>query len=295
MKLKKLEGVFTALVTPFDGQGEFDQGTFRALVQRQLEAGVAGLVPCGTTGETPALTEREWERVIATTLEVAGGRVPVIPGTGSNNTAQTIERTRIVRELGADAALVVTPYYNKPNPSGLMAHYRAICAEALLPVVVYNVPSRTGLHLSAEQMLALADIEGVIAIKEASGNLSQAMTILSSRPQGLSLLSGEDELTCPMVLMGGDGVISVVSNVDPEGTVRMVRAALDGHTDEARREHYRLLRLTRALFAETNPVPAKAALAELGLMSHRVRPPLAPASAATVEQLRDGLRAAGLN
>ena len=289
-----LRGVFTALVTPFTSTGEIDREAFRSLVERQLAAGVHGLVPCGTTGETPAMTLEEWEWLVRTTVELAAGKVPVVPGTGSNNTRQTIERTRRARELGADAALVVTPYYNKPNPAGLAAHFRAVLDEGGLPVVFYNVPGRTGRNALPGEILALADHPGLAAVKEASGNLGQAMTLVRQRREGLAVLSGEDELTCAMVLMGADGVISVLSNVDPEGTVRMVEAALAGDVAKAREEHYRLLPLTRALFAETNPVPAKAALALLGLCGDAVRPPLAPASEATREKLRVALAEAGL-
>ncbi|RMG46361.1 MAG: 4-hydroxy-tetrahydrodipicolinate synthase [Acidobacteria bacterium] len=289
-----MRGVFTALVTPFREGGAVDEEAFVRLVDRQLEAGVHGLVPCGTTGEAPALEQEEWERLVAVTVERAKGRVPVVAGTGTNNTALTIARTRRARELGADAALVVTPYYNKPNPAGLLAHYRAVAEEGGLPIVFYNVPSRTGLNATPEILRPIAEIELVRAVKEASGSLSQAHTLIKERPGGVAVLSGEDELTCAMTLMGGDGVVSVVSNVDPAGTVRMVEAALAGDAEAARREHERLLDLMRALFAETNPVPAKAALAALGLCADAVRPPLAPASPATRSRLEKALRAAGL-
>ncbi len=294
MDASSLRGVFTALVTPFSTDGSIDETAFRMLAERQIEGGVAGLVPCGTTGETPALEPAEWERLVRITVEVAGSGVPVIAGTGSNNTAHSIERTRRARELGAGAALVVTPYYNKPNRAGLVAHYEAVAARGGLPVVVYNVPSRTGLNATPDTVLEIARIPGVVAVKEASGSLGQAMSIVTGRGSGLSLLSGEDDLTCAMTLMGGDGVVSVVSNVDPAGTVAMVDAALANDASSARREHYRLLPLVRALFAETNPVPAKAALSMLGLASDAVRPPLAVASPPTRERLAAALTSAGL-
>ncbi|MEN6633778.1 MAG: 4-hydroxy-tetrahydrodipicolinate synthase [Candidatus Polarisedimenticolia bacterium] len=295
MNAPRLRGVFTALVTPFAADGGVDMAAFERLLDRQLAAGVAGLVPCGTTGETPALDEREWEALIAATARAARGKAFVIPGTGTNNTKQSIARTRRAKELGADAALVVTPYYNKPNPDGLLAHYKAIAAEGGLPLVLYNVPGRTGLNAAPELVLRIAEeVPGLEAIKEASGNLGQAMTLIDARRPDFAVISGEDELTCAMALMGGDGVISVVSNVDPAGTVKMVAAAIDGDVETARREHYRLLPLTRALFAETNPVPSKAAMARLGLLEDVVRPPLAPAGAATRAKLEAGLKAAGL-
>lgn len=287
-----LRGVFTALVTPFDAHGELDRAAFDELVERQLAAGVAGLVPCGTTGETPALARDEWEEIIRRTVEAARGRVPVIAGTGTNNTPGSVERTRRAAELGADAALVVTPYYNKPNPDGLAAHYHAISKEGGLPIVFYNVPSRTGLNASPELVLRIAEDPAVVAVKEASGQLGQAMTIIRDRREGFSVLSGEDDVTCAMTLLGGDGVISVLSNVDPGGFVRMVDAAIRGDRDAACAEHYRVLELVRALFAETNPVPAKAALSILGLCTDVVRPPLAVANAATRERLAAALRAA---
>ncbi|MBP7149714.1 MAG: 4-hydroxy-tetrahydrodipicolinate synthase [Acidobacteria bacterium] len=289
-----LRGALTALVTPFRDDGSIDEPAFRQLVERQLGEGIHGLVPCGTTGETPALEHDEWERLVRVTVEIARGRVPVVAGTGTNNTAHSIARTRRARELGAEAALVVTPYYNKPNPEGLAAHFRAVAAEGGLPVVVYNVPGRTGLNASPEQVLRLAAIPGVAAVKEASGNLGQALGILERRPAGFSVLSGEDELACAHTLMGGDGVISVVSNVHPAATVQMIEAALDGDAARARRLHFELQELIRALFAETNPVPAKAALARLGLCRDTVRPPLAAASEATRARLERALAAVGL-
>jgi 4-hydroxy-tetrahydrodipicolinate synthase len=293
MSTLQLRGVLTALVTPFH-DGRFDEEAYARLAQRQLDGGVHGLVPCGTTGETPALDDAEWEAAIRIAVATAAGSVPVVPGTGSNNTRQSITRTQRARELGADAALVVTPYYNKPNPDGLVAHYAAIAAEGGLPLVVYNVPSRTGLNLQPEVFERIAELPQVAAIKEAAGSLGQAMSLIAGRREGVAVLSGEDELTCAMTLMGGDGVISVVSNVDPAGTVRMVNAALAGDVATATAEHYRQMPLVRALFAETNPVPAKAALAMLGVARDEVRSPLASASAATREALRLGLVTAGL-
>lgn len=295
MTQPRLQGVFTALVTPFRRDGALDREAFTRLVRRQLEAGIHGLVPCGTTGETPALDDAEWEEVIGLAVEAAKGRVPVVPGTGTNNTAQSVRRTCRARELGADAALVVTPYYNKPNPLGLLEHFRRIAGESGLPLVLYNVPGRTGLNVQPELVLELAKIPGVVAIKEASGNLGQAMAILEQRDTAFSVLSGEDDLACATTLMGGDGIISVLSNVDPSGMVRMIEAALRGDVATARREHYRMLPLARALFAETNPVPSKAALARLGLLEDVVRPPLAAAGESTRTRLSDALARAGLS
>jgi 4-hydroxy-tetrahydrodipicolinate synthase len=290
-----VRGVFTALVTPFHPNGELDEAALTRSIERQIAGGVHGLVPVGTTGETPALDDAEWERVIALTVEVARRRVPIVPGTGTNNTRQSIARTRRARELGADAALVVTPYYNKPNPEGLAAHFRAIARDGGLPLVFYNVPGRTGLNAAPEAILKIAEDPEIVAVKEASGVLAQAQTLIERRPERLSVLSGEDELTCAMTLMGGDGVISVVSNIDPQGTVRIVEAALAGDAAGARREHYRQQALIRSLFCETNPVPAKAALAILGLCGDVVRPPLARAAESTFSRLRADLARLGLS
>jgi 4-hydroxy-tetrahydrodipicolinate synthase len=290
----KLRGVFTALVTPFDAHGALDLEAFERLVTRQLEAGIHGLVPCGTTGETPTLSDDEWESLISSAVRLADGKVPVIPGTGTNNTDASIARTKRARELGADAALVVTPYYNKPNHAGLRRHYHLVADEGGLPVVFYNVPSRTGLNAQPESILDIATHPGICAVKEASGNLGQAMTLIRDRRAGLSILSGEDDMTCAMTLMGGDGVISVYSNVDPKGFVAMVEAALSGRIDEARELHYKRLELERALFNETNPVPAKAALAHLGLCTDAVRTPLASANDSTKKRVAAAIESAGV-
>ena len=290
----QLRGVFTALVTPFRRDGAVDIEVFRRLVERQLAAGVAGLVPCATTGEAPALDDREWDELVGVAVSAARGRALVIPGAGTNNTARSVSRVRRARELGADAALVVTPYYNKPNPDGLVEHFRRVAGEGGLPVVLYNVPGRTGLNVPPDLALRIAELPGVVGIKEASGSMVQVMNILEGRRPEFAMLSGEDELTCAMLLMGGEGVISVIANVDPAGTRKMVDLALAGSAGAARAEHYRLAPLVRALFAETNPVPCKAALALLGLAEDVVRPPLAPASAATREKLVAGLAHAGL-
>jgi 4-hydroxy-tetrahydrodipicolinate synthase len=290
----RLRGVFTALATPFTEDGRLDEEAYRRLVTRQLDAGVNGLVPCGTTGEAPALELEEWETLVGIAVDAADGRVPVVPGTGTNNTGKTVARTRRARELGADAALVVTPYYNKPNTEGLVAHYRTVAEQGGLPVVVYNVPSRTGRNVAPPELMRIAGIDGVVAVKEAAGNLVQAQQIVRQRPETLAVLSGEDPVTCAMVLLGADGVISVVSNVDPAGTVRMVEAASKGDANSARGEHYRLEPLVEALFAETNPVPVKKALSLLGLCGETMRPPLAPASDATTSTLREALAPLGI-
>ena len=271
---ENLHGCFTALITPFRA-GEIDEPALRALVDRQIAGDVDGLVPCGTTGEAPALTAREWEQVVAIAVETAAGRVPILAGTGSNSTAASIERTRRARELGADGALVVTPYYNRPTQEGLYGHFAAIADAVDLPLVLYNVPGRTGVNLLPETVLRLADIPAIVGIKEASGSLDQASQIVNDAPAGFVVLSGDDSLTLPIASVGGRGVISVVSNIAPEAVSALTAAYLAGDFASARAMHLALFDLCRAMFVETNPVPVKAAAALLGLCTPEVRLPLA--------------------
>lgn len=279
----RLRGAFTALVTPFTPDGALDEAAFRRLVRWQILAGIDGLVPCGTTGESPTLSADERERLIAATVEVAGerpsrDRVRVIAGTGSNDTAATIRATRRAAELGADAALVVAPYYNRPDGRMLEAHFRAIADEGDLPIIVYNVPSRTASNVDADTFLRLADHPRVIAVKEASGNLDQIARICRDRPRDVAVLAGDDAWTIAVLAMGGDGVVSVASNEIPGELVALCAAARAGDWDAARRTHERWLPLFQGNFrGGPNPVPAKAALQLMGLLeSDMVRAPLLP-------------------
>jgi 4-hydroxy-tetrahydrodipicolinate synthase len=296
-----LRGTFTALVTPFETDGTLDETTFRRLVRWQVLAGIDGLVPCGTTGESPTLTTQERERLIAATVETvaeagAAGRVPVIAGTGTNDTDATIRATRRAAELGADAALVVAPYYNRPDQRMLEAHFRAVADEGGLPVVVYNVPSRTGTNVAADTFLRLAEHPRIVAVKEASANLDQIAVIARDRPRDVAVLSGDDAWTLAVLAMGGDGVISVASNEVPGEMVSLTAAARAGDWDAARRIHERLLPLMRANFADApNPVPAKAALAMMGLLpSDATRRPLLPLEGPARDRLAATLRTLGL-
>ena len=296
-----LRGAFTALVTPFAADGAFDETTFRELVRWQLLAGIDGLVPCGTTGEAPTLTADERERVIAATVEVATerpwrGRVRIVAGTGTNDTAATIAATRRAAALGADAALVVAPYYNRPDARMLEAHFRAVAGEGDLPIVIYNVPSRTGTNLDAATFLRLAEHPRVIAVKEASGNLEQIATICRDRPADVAVFAGDDAWTLPILAMGGDGVISVASNEIPGELVSLCVAARAGDWDAARRTHQRWLPLFLANFrGGPNPVPAKAAMSLMGLIpSDAVRRPLLPLDAEARSAVAVTLRALGL-
>ncbi len=288
-----LRGAFTALVTPFTRDGSLDETAFTRLVERQLDLGIDGLVPCGTTGESPTTTHDEDDRLVGLTVAAVArrgltGQVPVIAGTGSNNTATVVAATRRARELGADAALVVAPYYNKPDQRMLEAHYRTVADEGGLPVVVYNVPGRTSCNVDAATLMRLAEHPGIIAVKEASANLEQIMTILRDRPSGFSVLSGDDSWTYPLLALGGDGVVSVASNEIPAEMARLCTLARAGDWTGARALHERLLDLMRINFISPNPVPVKAALAEMGLIEDVLRQPLLP----LVDELRPRLRAA---
>lgn len=292
--MKRLHGAMTALVTPFDASGSVDVPSLRTLAEWQIAQGIHGLVPCGTTGEGATLDSDEHELVVATVVEVAAGRVPVIAGCGTNDTRTTVAGARRAARAGADGLLVVSPYYNKPNPSGMEAHYRLVADATELPVIVYNVPGRTGQNLGAELILRLAAIPGVVGVKEAAGNLEQLAEILEGRPEGFAVFSGDDTLAMPSAVLGADGVISVVSNEAPGEISSMMVAVEESDLASARRLHFRLLPLMRANFAETNPVPVKAAMQLLGHCRGDVRSPLGPPHARTLEVLRVALQQAGL-
>src|SRR5947209_4134069 len=296
MKVDWMRGCATALVTPFKADGAFDEERRRALVERQIAGGVRLLIPCGTTGESATMSEAEDQRVIGLTVEVARGRAKVIAGAGSNSTAAAIEYSQSARALGADAVLVVAPYYNKPTQEGLYAHFRAV-AEAVndLPIVIYNVPGRTSSNISAQTALRLArDAENIVAVKEASGNLSQIMEILRERPEDFLMLSGDDAMTFALMALGADGLVSVASNEAPGEMSRMVDAALAGRFDDGRREHYRLLPLMDVNFIESSPGPVKAAMALMGLLEENLRLPLVPVTDKTRARVREVLVESGL-
>jgi 4-hydroxy-tetrahydrodipicolinate synthase len=294
-KIDWLRGCATALVTPFTSDGEIDDDALTRLIEYQLAGGVKLLVPCGTTGESATMTDEEDQRVIKRTVELARGRAHVIAGTGSNSTAAAIENSRIAETLGADALLIVAPYYNKPTQQGLYAHFRAVSEAVTTPIVIYNVPGRTSCNISAETTLRLArDCDNIVAIKEASGNLSQIMEILRDRPEGFRVLSGDDAITFAMIALGADGLISVAANEAPELMARMVHLALDGKWDEARELHYRLLPLMELNFIESSPGPVKAGLAMMNLIGENYRLPLVPIQEKSRSLLRLALLELGL-
>jgi 4-hydroxy-tetrahydrodipicolinate synthase len=295
MSIDWLRGCATALVTPFTSGGAIDEAALTRLIEYQLNNGVRLLVPCGTTGESATMTEEEDQRVISRAIELARGRAKVIAGTGSNSTAAAIENSKIAQRLGADAVLVVAPFYNKPTQHGLYAHFRAIAEAVDVPIVIYNVPGRTSCNIAAETTLKLArDCENIVAVKEASGNLSQIMEILRGRPAGFNVLSGDDAITFALIALGGDGLISVASNQAPELMSRLVDLALAAKWDEARELHYRLLPLMETNFIESSPGPVKAGLAMMNLIGENYRLPLVPIQESSRARLRDVMAELGL-
>ncbi len=269
-------GVGTALVTPFTRDGDLDEAAVRRLGRRQIDAGVHFLVPCGTTGENPTLTLAERLRSVEILVEEANGRVPVLAGAGGYNTREVIHLAGDMRKAGANGLLSVTPYYNKPSPEGLYQHYRAIADSTPLPIIVYNVPGRTGLNVDVATLVRLSTIPTVVGVKEASGNVAQMCEICREVPPDFIVLSGDDVLTLPLMAVGGRGVISVAANEIPDEMVGMVEAAERGDFTRARNVQTRILPLMKVNFVESNPIPVKAAMAAMGLIEERYRLPLVP-------------------
>ncbi len=270
----QLTGCGTALVTPFQLDFSLDEAALRKLVQRQIRGGVNFLVPCGTTGENPTLTRREHLRVVEITMEESAGRLPVLAGAGGYNTQEVIELARELESLGADGLLSVTPYYNKPTQEGLYQHYRAIARSTRLPIVLYNVPGRCGSNLDPSTVKRLAEIENIVGIKEASGNISQMAALANAVPDDFVILSGDDAIALPLFALGGRGVISVASNEIPVGMAQLCRHGLRGEFDEARAIHRKYLPLMEINFIESNPIPVKTALASMGLLEPVWRLPM---------------------
>jgi 4-hydroxy-tetrahydrodipicolinate synthase len=287
-------GVGTALVTPFTSSGAVDEDAVRRLARRQVEAGVHFLVPVGTTGEAPTLSPPERRRVVELVVEEARGKVPVLAGAGGYDTREVVEAARAMHEAGAGGLLSVTPYYNKPTPDGLVRHYEAIARATPLPVIVYNVPGRTGCNVEPKTLSRLAAIPNVAGVKEASGNMAQICDALQSVPAGFLVLSGDDALTLPAMAVGARGIISVASNECPAEMARMVEAAERNDFAAAREVHARLLPLMLANFSESNPIPVKAAMAQMGLLEESYRLPMVPPRAETREKLRRVLAEVGV-
>ena len=289
-----LRGCGTALVTPFTADGAVDEAALRALVRWQLAEGIDFLVPCGSTGEAATMTLDEQRRVVAIVVEEVAGRVPVVAGAGSNDTQRAIAQSRAMRDAGATHLLHVSPAYSKPPQRGIEAHFRAVADAVDLPIVLYNVPGRTGSNMEAATTLRLADVANVVAVKEASGSLPQVQEILRDRPRGFAVLSGDDALTLPMIAAGGEGVISVVSNATPRLMARLCEEALAGDLPAARATQDRLLAWMHAAFVESNPMPVKAALAMMGRCANVLRLPLVPLAAPLEATVAAALRAAGV-
>jgi 4-hydroxy-tetrahydrodipicolinate synthase len=286
-------GSIVAIVTPFRNDA-IDEEKLRELVEFQIANGTDGIVPCGTTGESSTLDYDEHDRVIEIVVQQTNKRVPVIAGTGSNSTREAIEMTEHARKLGADGALLVTPYYNKPSQEGLFRHYRAVAEAVPIPQILYNVPGRTGVNLLPETVARLADISNIVAIKEATGSLQQASEVLALCGDKLDVLSGDDFITFPMMACGAKGVISVLSNIMPKEVASLVDAFREGRMEEARQLHLKLLRISNAMFIETNPVPVKTAVALMGMATDEVRLPLAPMSDANRAKLAGIMKEYGL-
>ena len=287
-------GVGTALITPFTKSGELDEAGVRRLARRQIEAGVHFLVPCGTTGETPTLSDAEKRRVVELVVEEAAGRVPVMAGAGGYDTKEVVHAAREMEKAGADGLLSVTPYYNKPTPEGLFRHFSAVAEATPLPIVLYNVPGRTGCNMDASTVARLATIPRIVGVKEASGNIQQMAEILRAVPPDFRVLSGDDAITIPLMAIGGRGIISVASNEIPAEMARMVEAAERGDYLAAREMHQRLLPLLLVNFVESNPGPVKFAMAAMGLCEEVYRLPMVPPRPASKEKILAALAEAGI-
>lgn len=287
-------GSIVAIVTPFKN-GKVDEKKLRELVEFQIEHGTNGIVPCGTTGESPTLTNDEHHRVIEVTIEAVKGRVPVIAGTGSNSTAEAVELTKHAAKAGANGVLVVSPYYNKPTQQGLYLHYKAIADSVKIPIIVYNIAGRTAVNIEPSTMGRIArDCKNIVGVKEASGSLDQMQAIKSACPDNFILLSGDDALTLPVLSVGGVGVISVLANIIPSDIAKMIALYQQGKHKEARALHYKMLPLVKAMFVETNPIPIKKAMEFLGMCSGELRLPLCDMSTDNLAKLKTAVQEYGL-
>jgi 4-hydroxy-tetrahydrodipicolinate synthase len=288
-----LQGAITAIVTPFK-DGKLDEAAYRELIEFQIRGGIHGIVPCGTTGESATLSHEEHKRVVESCVDQVKKRVPVVAGTGSNNTAEALALTQHAEAAGADFALMITPYYNKPTQEGLYQHFKTIADKTRIPIVVYNVPSRTSVNLLPETVARLAEFPNIVGIKEATGDLKQCAKVAQLCGDKITMLSGDDFTVLPLLAIGGKGVISVVSNVTPQDMAGMCEAFFKGDLDTARKLHYKMWPLMEAMFFETNPTPAKTALKMMGKITGEVRQPLCPLSTASEDKLRQVLQKYGL-
>ena len=294
MTTKRLTGLYTALVTPMNKDGSVDFGALNALVDFQLASGIDGLVPCGTTGEASTLTPIEREEIVRRIAKQVAGKIPVVACTGSNSTENTIEQQKRAKDAGADLALIVTPYYNKPTPEGLYRHYHAIAEAVDLPIILYNVPSRTGCDMRPETIARLAKIPRIVGVKEATGSLDRISVLLTATNEAFSVLSGDDESACAFCLMGGHGLISVSSNFIPKEMRTLIWAAIQGDVVQARCQQQKLQAVFAAMFYESNPIPVKTALSMRGQIQPYFRLPLCEMNSTRAEEMRGVLQNAGL-
>ncbi|MFH1596007.1 MAG: 4-hydroxy-tetrahydrodipicolinate synthase [Pseudomonadota bacterium] len=288
-----LKGAITAIVTPFKN-GQLDEAAYRELIEFQIKGGIHGIVPCGTTGESATLSHAEHKRVVETCIHQVKKRVPVVAGTGSNNTAESVDLTKHAEQAGADYALMITPYYNKPTQEGLYQHYKTVASQTKIPIVVYNVPTRTSVNLLPETVARLCGIPNIVGIKEATGDLKQCAKVLELCGDRITVLSGDDFTVLPLLAVGGQGVISVTSNVAPGDMAGMCTAFFNGDLAAARKLHYKMWPLMEAMFIETNPTPAKTALKMMGKITGEVRQPLCPLAPQNEEKLRQVMQKYGL-
>jgi len=287
------KGAIVAIITPFKN-GQVDEEALRKLIEFQIENGTSGIVPCGTTGESATLTHEEHDRVIEITIDAVKKRIPVIAGTGSNSTAEALRLTKHACEAGADGALIVCPYYNRPTQEGLYQHYKAIAEEVPIPIIVYNIPGRTGVNLNPDTLARLAKIPNIVGVKEAAGSIKQMSDIIGLCDPDFDVLSGDDAFTLPLLALGGKGIISVISNVAPADMAEMVSAFEAGDLEKARRLHYKMIPLIDSLFVETNPVPVKAALSMMGMIEYELRLPLCKLTQGSYDRLKKAMTDYGL-
>jgi 4-hydroxy-tetrahydrodipicolinate synthase len=287
------KGAIVAIITPFKN-GQIDEEALRKLIEFQIANGTSGIVPCGTTGESATLTHEEHDRVIEITIDAAKKRVPVIAGTGSNSTAEALRLTRHAYEAGADGALLVCPYYNRPSQEGLYQHYKVIAEAVPIPIIVYNIPGRTGVNLNPDTLARLAQISNIVGVKEAAGLIKQMSDMIGLCDPDFDVLSGDDAFTLPLLALGGKGIVSVISNIAPADMANMVKAFEAGNLEEAKRLHYKMIPLIDTLFIETNPVPVKAALSMMGMIEYELRLPLCKLTQGSYDKLKKAMTDYGL-
>ncbi len=285
-KIQNLRGCVTALITPFDNKLEVDYDGLRSNIKFQISSGVCGIVPLGTTGESPTVTEGEFKQIISTSVNATKERIPVIAGTGSNSTEKTVHTTKMAEELGADAALIVTPYYNKPTQEGIYRHFEKISSNTSIPIIIYNIAGRTGVNIETKTMVRLSTLPNIVGVKEASGNINQMVEVIDMMPDDFLVMSGDDSMTFPLMSLGGHGVISVASNILPKKVSEMTKLLLEGKIQEARKLNAYLMPIFKDLFIETNPIPVKTAMRMLGMPSGSFRLPLCDIGPQNLERLK---------